>query len=48
MLNHTYDAGPYSREIDDQRDTIEPPVSEEDLAFVKARLAEHSAAITGG
>ena len=35
-------------EIDYQRDTIEPPVAEEDRAFVKARLAEHSAAVNGG
>ncbi len=48
VFNRTYDAGPYSREIDYQRDTIEPPVAEDDLAFVKARLAEHSAAVNGG
>jgi hypothetical protein len=47
-FNRTYDAGPYSREIDYQRDTIEPRVAEEDLEFVKTRLAEHSAAVNGG
>lgn len=48
VFQRTYEEGPYSREIDYQRDTIEPPVAEEDLAFVKARLAEHSSAVTGG
>ncbi len=47
-FRRTYEEGPYSREIDYQRDSIEPSVAEEDLAFVKARLAEHSAAVTGG
>ncbi len=38
VFNRTYDAGPYSREIDYQRDAIEPAVAERDLAFVKERL----------
>lgn len=48
VFRRTYEEGPYSREIDYQHDTIEPPVAEEDRAFVQARLAEHSAAVNGG
>ena len=33
VFNKTYEAGPYSREIDYQRDAIEPPLAQENSAF---------------
>lgn len=38
VFNRTYDAGPYSRQIDYLKDAVEPPVEGDDAVFVRQRI----------
>ena len=48
VFRRTYEAGPYSREINYQEDVIEPPVGEADLPFVKTCLTASSTSSSTG